>query len=262
MCHRCNRRSRMPSRCSKCSGKRIRSLGIGTQKVADEVTRLLPGVRVERWDADATRSGLNTNEAMNRLKSGETQVLVGTQIVAKGLDVPNVTLVGVVMADVGLYLPDFRSGERAFSLLCQVAGRAGRGKSPGQVIIQTYTPEHYAIEAAAGQDYEAMYQREIEARRQSGNPPFNPLVHFVYQDTSDTACQRQATITARELRRKADAQGLTDMDVIGPAPGFPSRLRGRYRWHLILRGRNPQEFLEGSAFPAGCAVDVDPVHVI
>ena len=175
---------------------------------------------------------------------------------------PNVTVVGVVLADVGLYLPDFRSGERTFSLLCQVAGRAGRGKLPGRVFIQTYTPEYYAIAAAAKQDYGAMFHREIEARYQSGNPPFNQLVHLVYQDVSATACQRQAVGTARELRSRVQAHGLTDVEIIGPAPGVPFRLRGRYRWHLVLRGRNLQEFLESSTFPKGCAVDVDPVHVL
>ena len=262
LCHRCNRRARMPGRCGGCGGGRIRSLGIGTQRVVEEATALLPGVRIERWDADATRSGLSAEDAMSRLQKGEIQVLVGTQLVAKGLDVPNVTLVGVILADVGLYLPDFRSGERAFGLLCQVAGRAGRGASPGKVLIQTYTPDHYAIVAAAEQDYSAMFQREIQFRRQLGNPPFNQLVHLVYQDVNATVCQRQAVATARELRQRAYAQGLTDIEVVGPAPGIPSRLRGRYRWHLILRGRNLQQFLEGSSIPKGSSMDVDPVHVL
>ena len=262
LCHRCNRRARMPGRCGRCGGGRIRSLGIGTQRVVEEATALLPGVRIERWDADATRSGLSAEEAMSRLQKGEIQVLVGTQLVAKGLDVPNVTLVGVILADVGLYLPDFRSGERAFGLLCQVAGRAGRGASPGKVLIQTYTPDHYAIAAAAEQDYSAMFQWEIQFRRQLGDPPFNQLVHLVYQDVNATVCQRQAVATARELRQRAYAQGLTDIEVVGPAPGIPSRLRGRYRWHLILRGRNLQQFLEGSSIPKGSTMDVDPVHVL
>ena len=262
LCHRCNRRARMPGHCSQCGGRRIRSLGIGTQRVVEEATALLPGVRIERWDADATRSGLRAEDAMRRLQEGETQVLVGTQLVAKGLDVPNVTLVGVILADVGLYLPDFRSGERAFGLLCQVAGRAGRGASPGKVLVQTYTPDHYAIAAAAAQDYSAMFQCEVQSRHQLGNPPFNQLVHLVYQDVNAMVCQRQAVATARELRQRVYAQGLTDVEVVGPAPGIPSRLRGRYRWHLILRGRNLQRFLEGCNVPKGSSMDVDPVHVL
>ena len=147
-------------------------------------------------------------------------------------------------------------------LLCQVAGRAGRGSEPGRVIIQTYSPENYAIVAAADQDYVAMYRHEIQGRQQLGNPPFNQLVHLVYQDVNATLCQRQATAMARELRQRVYAQGLTDVDVVGPAPGIPSRLRGRYRWHLVVRGRDLHRFLEDLSFPRGCTVDVDPAHVM
>jgi primosomal protein N' (replication factor Y) len=262
VCHRCNRRTRMPHRCRQCGGSRIRQLGIGTQRVVDEVRELMPGTRVERWDADASRNGPGPEETMSRLATGETQILVGTQMVAKGLDVPNVTLVGVVLADIGLHLPDFRAGERTFGLLCQVAGRSGRGQFPGRVIIQTYTPEHYAILAAANQDYAALYQREIEARRQQGNPPFNRLAHLVCQDLNATVCQRQASATARLLRHKVRSHGLTDVEVIGPAPGIPQRVRGHYRWHILLRGRNLHRFLEGVPIPPICSIDVDPAHVL
>jgi primosomal protein N' (replication factor Y) len=262
LCHRCNRRGRLPGRCHECGSNHIRQLGIGTQRVAQEVAGLLPGVRVERWDSDTSRAGSGPEETMRRLVSGETQVLVGTQVVAKGLDVDNVTLVGVILADIGLHLPDFRSAERSFSLLCQVAGRAGRGMAPGRVFIQTYNPEHYAIAAAAAQDYSALYDREIQARDQLGNPPFNELVHLVFQDVNATACQRQAVDVARLLRQKAYAQGLTDTEVVGPAPGIPSRLRGRYRWHVVLRGPSLHRFLEGTSFPPSSTVDVDPAHVL
>ena len=262
LCHRCNRRSRMPRHCRQCGGGRIRQLGAGTQRVVDEVSALIPGVRVDRWDADASRTGPGPQETMGRLASGETQVLVGTQMVAKGLDVPNVTLVGVILADIGLYLPDFRAGERAFGLLCQVAGRAGRGPAPGRVIIQTYNPDHYVILAAAQQDYLALYQREIKARQQQGNPPFNRLMHLVCRDVNATACQRQASATARLLRERVAAQGLTEVEVIGPAPGIPQRVRGHYRWHVTLRGRNLHRFIEGLQFPSNCTVDVDPAHVL
>ena len=260
-CHRCNRRAGMPKECRECRGSRIRQLGIGTQRVVDEVSQLLPGVRVERWDADVTRSGLTPEEPMGRLARGETQVLVGTQMVAKGLDVPSVTLVGVVLADVGMHLPDFRSGERTFGLLCQVAGRAGRGREPGWVVIQTYNPEHYAVQAAAAQDYLALYQQEIGARREQSNPPFNRLMHLVYQQTNRTACQRHAATLAREFRERRGRGGLSDVEVIGPAPGIPERVRGQYRWHILLRGRNLHRFLEGVTLDNGWSVDVDPVQV-
>ena len=262
LCHRCNRRTRMPSTCPTCRGTHIRQLGVGTQRVVEEVKKLLPQVTVDRLDADATRSGQDMEEIMARLSSGGTQVLVGTQMVAKGLDIPNVTLVGVVLADIGLYLPDFRSGERAFGLLCQVAGRAGRGEDAGRVIVQTYNPDHYAIRAAAAQDYHALYRHEIDARREMESPPFNQLVHLVFQHRNENEVMRQATETGRTIVQSAQAQGLTDIDVVGPAPGIPSRIRGRYRWHLILRGRGLSRFMEGLAFPPGCTVDVDPVHVL
>ncbi|MDP7586941.1 MAG: primosomal protein N', partial [Dehalococcoidia bacterium] len=179
-----------------------------------------------------------------------------------GLDVPNVTLVGVVLADIGMYLPDFRAGERAFGLLCQVAGRAGRGEDIGRVVVQTYNPEHYAIQAAAAQDYHALYEYEFNSRRETGSPPFNELVHLVFQDRNDDQALRLATETGRTLMLRAEAQGLTDIEVIGPGPGIPSRIRGRYRWHLTLRGRRLLRFIEGMEFPPGCTVDVDPVHVL
>ena len=262
ICHTCNRRTRMPSTCPSCGGAHIRQLGAGTQRVVEEVKKLLPNAVVDRLDADVTRSGQDTEETMARLNSGDTQVLVGTQMVAKGLDVPNVTLVGVVLADIGMYLPDFRAGERAFGLLCQVAGRAGRGEAIGQVVVQTYNPEHYAIQAAAAQDYSALYEYEINARRETGSPPFNELVHLVFQDRNDNQALRLARETGRTLTLRAEAQGLTDIEVIGPAPGIPSRIRGRYRWHLTLRGRRLLRFIEGMEFTPGCTVDVDPVHVL
>ena len=265
-CHRCNRKTRFPRHCRSCGGVHIRQLGIGTQKVVDAVSERFPDAVVDRWDADTNRGGTGTEsgagQIMRRLTGGETQVLVGTQMVAKGLDVPNVTLVGVILADVGLFLPDFRAGERNFSLLCQVAGRAGRGASPGKVVIQTYRPDHYAITAAASQDYGLLYRQEMQFRRQMGNPPFNRLVHMVWQDADPAVCQRAALAMARQLRHQASAQGLTDVQIIGPAPGTPSRLRGRHRWHLLVRGRGLHRFLEGVNPGPGCIIDVDPVHVL
>ena len=262
LCHQCNTRSRIPARCRQCGSAHIRHLGTGTQRVVEEVAQLLPGARVDRLDADATRTGNSLDEVMARLVSGETQVLVGTQMVAKGLDLPNVSLVGVVLADTGLFLPDFRASERTFSLLCQVAGRAGRGNVPGRVYVQTYNPEHYAIQAAATQDYGDMYEQELAFRRELGNPPFNELAHLVYQDTDPRSGQRQALAARREMSRRAYSRGLTEVEVLGPAPGIPGRLRGRYRWRLLLRGQGLAEILDGMDFPPGCTVDVDPVHVL
>ena len=278
VCHHCNRRRRLPAACPQCRSRHIRQLGAGTERVVDEVRRLLPGARVERLDADAAQSPESGREpgtetgtgggrpgpapALARLASGETQVLVGTQMVTKGLDVPNLTLVGIVLADIGLYRPDFRAGERAFGLLCQVAGRAGRGPAPGRVIIQTYSPDHYAVRAAAAQDYAALYRTELAARRQLGYPPFNQLAHLVYQHLDPAACQSQAAAAAAELRRRAAAAGRTDIAVSGPAPGIPERLRGRHRWRLLLRGQRLPDFLAGMNFPPSCTIDIDPAHTL
>ena len=260
-CHQCNLSRRPLRRCRDCRGNRIRQLGVGTERVVSEIREMFPGVTVDRLDSDAARSAGAAEEAVGRLASGETQVLVGTQMVAKGLDVPNVTLVGVVLADIGLHVPDFRAGERAFDLLCQVAGRAGRGDAPGRVFVQTYNPDHYAIQAGANQDYLEMYEQEIESRRRLGYPPFNQLAHVVYRNSDGEACQRQAEAIASELKRRAAAQGRTDIEVAGPAPGLPPRLRDRHRWHLLVRGRQLPEFLDAVDFPTGCTVDIDPAHV-
>ena len=261
LCHQCNRSRRSFRECPRCRGRHIRQLGVGTERVVAEVAELLPGARVDRLDSDSARAAGAAEEAVARLASGETQVLVGTQMVAKGLDVPNVAVVGVVLADIGLYLPDFRAGERTFSLLCQVAGRAGRGDSPGRVFFQTYNPDHYAIRAAARQNYLEMYEQEIRSRRHLGNPPFNQLAHLVYQNSDADAARKQSAAIANELKRRAAAQGRTDVQVVGPAPGLPPRLRGRFRWHLLLRGRSLADFLDGVDLPVGCTVDIDPAHV-
>jgi len=172
---------------------------------------------------------------------------------------PQVTLVGVVSADTGLNLPDFRAGERTFQLLSQVAGRAGRGPLGGQAIIQTYSPEHYAIQAAAKHDYTLFYDKEIDYRRQLHNPPFSRLASLIYTHTNDALCQREAERMKRLLIEERDSKGIADLSVIGPAPAFIHRLRGRFRWQLILRGSEPSAFLSPIPIPQGWTVDIDPV---
>ena len=199
---------------------------------------------------------------MRSLETGSTQILVGTQVVAKGLDIPNVTLVGAILADIGLHLPDFRSSERTFDMLCQLAGRAGRGSQRGKVIIQTYSPTKWPIIAAAKQDYAAMFQNEISERESQKNPPFNDLIHLVYRDTNLTTVEQNTHIMLKTLRRRLSEEGRTDIELIGPAPGFPSRIRGKHRWHIILRGRNLHSFVEAIHFPSNWTVDVDPSSVM
>ena len=260
LCHQCNRSRRPLPQCPQCRSHHIRQMALGTERVAAEAAALFPNARIDRLDSDAARSPGAVESAIDRLASGETQILTGTQMIAKGLDIPNVTLTAAVLADIGLHIPDFRSGERVFSLLCQVAGRAGRGHAPGQVFIQTYNPDHYAIRAGARQNYQEMYQPEIQSRRQLGYPPFNQLAHIVYLNPDPQTCQRQTQAIADSLKRQAEAQGRADIQISGPAPGLPPRLRGRHRWRLLIRGRNLPQFLETAQFPPNCTIDLDPIR--
>jgi len=180
-------------------------------------------------------------------------------MITKGLDLPKVTLVGVISADTALNLPDFRAGERTFQLLSQVTGRTGRGTQGGRAIIQTYTPEHYAVQAAARNDYTLFYEREIAYRRQLNNPPFSRLASLVYTHTNDARCQRETERMKRLLIEERDSKGIANLSFIGPAPAFIHRLRGRFRWQLVIRGHNPSEFLSVIPIPQGWTVDIDPV---
>ena len=261
ICHYCNRQRRLPRACPQCRGGRIREMGAGTETITSELQARYPGVTVERWDSDSVRNPQELEAAMERLAGGQAQILVGTQMVARGLDLPNVTLSAVLLADLGLNLPDFRAGERAFALLCQVAGRSGRGREPGRAIIQTYQPDHYAIAAAAEQDYAAFYGIEIAARQLQGNPPFNRLAQIMCADLSVRAAQQTLGELAQSWGEQAAREGRTDIEIIGPTPCLPERVRGRYRWRLLLRGRRIWQFLEGRAVPRNCRIDVDPVRL-
>lgn len=259
VCHQCNYRMPIPQACPRCLSRRIKFLGIGTQRVEQEASYTFPQARLLRWDSDVTRRRYSHQEILGKFRSHEADILIGTQMVAKGLDLPLVTMVGVVSADTGLNLPDFRAGERTFQLLSQVAGRTGRGILGGQVVIQTYSPEHYAIQAAAKHDYALFYEQEIAYRRQLRNPPFTRLAYLTYSHTNDALCQREAERMKRQLVDERDARGIADLSLIGPAPAFIHRLRGRFRWQLILRGSEPSAFLSQIPIPQGWTVDIDPM---
>ena len=262
LCHQCNRRSGMPARCPDCRSPRIRYLGLGTQRVVKELEDLLPGVATLRWDRDVAATDHAHEAVLERFARGEARVLVGTQMVAKGLHVPSVTLVGAVLADIGLHLPDFRAGERVFQLLCQVAGRAGRGVGHGTAIVQTYRPDYYAVVLAAQQDYLAFYRQETDFRRAQRLPPFSRLVRLLVTHTNDGRCQSEAERLGRVLRHQRQIWGLAEVDVLGPAPAYPTRVRGRYRWHILMRGPDPRLLLDKAELPQGWLVDVDPVSVL
>jgi len=187
-------------------------------------------------------------------------VLVGTQMIAKGLHFPAVTLVGVVIADIGLGVPDHRAGERAFQLLFQVAGRAGRGEAAGRAIIQTFQPDNYAIQAAARQDFQAFYRKELANRREQGNPPFSKLVRLVHSHTNQAQCEREAFEIAEAMRLERDVWDFDDIQVLGPTPAYPARVRGHYRWQIFLRGVRPDRLLRKYPVPPNrWTIDVDPV---
>ncbi len=259
VCHQCNYKMPVPQFCPRCLSRRIKFLGIGTQKLEEEASKTFLRAQLLRWDSDTTKRKHSHADILNKFRAHQADILIGTQMITKGLDLPQVTLVGVVSADTSLNLPDFRAGERTFQLLSQVAGRAGRGPLGGQVIIQTYSPEHYAIQAAAKHDYTLFYNKEIAYRRQLHNPPFSRLASLIYTHTNDALCQRETQRMKRLLIIERDAKGIADLSVIGPAPAFIHRLRGRFRWQLILRASNPSDFLSQIPFPHGWTIDIDPV---
>ncbi len=261
LCHYCNRSRRPLRACPQCRGGRIREMGAGTEAVAAELETRYPGVSIARWDSDSLDDPAALEQAMSRLADGQTQILVGTQMVAHGLDVPNVALAAALLADLGLNLPDFRAGERAFALLCQVAGRAGRSGDPARAIIQTYQPDHYAVTAAAAQDYETFYDIEISARRQQGNPPFNRLAQVICTDSSLRTVQQTLKDLSERWQEQAHRMGDASIQIIGPTPCTPERVRGRYRWRLLLRGRRLWQFLAGAPTPPNCRIEIDPARL-
>lgn len=261
LCHYCSYRVRFRAGCVQCGRPAVRPVGAGTQRVVDEVEHLFPGAGVLRWDRDAARTARAHAEVLSRFLQGAERVLVGTQMVAKGLDIPEVTLVGVVSADVGLAIPDFRAGERAFQVLTQVVGRVGRGPLGGRAVIQTFQPDHYAVAAAARQDFESFFAEEIEWRRRYGNPPFTRLVRLAHADSDASQARGAALEFAHRLRQEQLRSGDSRVEIVGPTPSFPLRVRGHFRWHVILKGRDPAALLDRVHPPDGWVVDVDPISL-
>ena len=259
VCHYCNYRVSAERACLLCGGRQVRRVGAGTQAVVEAVRQRLPGIGVVRWDRDAARSLAQHEAILEEFLSGEARVLVGTQMVAKGLDIPSVTLVGIVSADTGLNMPDYRACERTFQVIVQVAGRAGRGFRQGQVIIQTMQPDQYAIVLGANQDYEAFYKAEIGRRSDMGYPPFARLIRLVHAGLKSDSVRREAGDFAARLRQGRDRLGETGTEIIGPTPAFPMRLRGFTRWQIVLKGANPARLLDSIVTPEKWSIDVDPV---
>lgn len=235
VCHYCNFRRAAPTECPKCSGKYIYYVGEGTEQLEEILRKLFPGLRLARIDRDTTARRNVFEKSLFDFSEGHLDTLVGTQMLAKGHDFPNVTLVGVVSVDAGLALPDFRSAERTFQLLTQVAGRAGRGDLAGQVLIQTYHPEHYALQHACAQNFTGFYEEEIRYRQNHAYPPLVSLASLLVRGTD----LNRARETALELRRQLDAANQDrDCRVLGPAPAPLARLKGEHRIQLLLKSRS------------------------
>ncbi len=256
ICHRCNHQDAPPHRCPDCFGQ-LDYFGAGTQRVEEEVRHLYPGATVLRWDQDSVRRQGGYDSMLRRVERREVDVIVGTQMVAKGFDLPGVTTIGVISADTMVHLPDFRGPERTFQLLTQVAGRAGRRGPGSKVVIQTYTPRHYAIQAAVQHDYDAFYAEEIGFREQHQFPPFTRLIRYVVRRDKERQAALEAENIAREVARHARRAGVT-IDILGPTPAFAARVRGQYQWQFVVRTREMDALLDGLPAPPGWVVDVDP----
>ncbi len=231
-CHYCGFAAPVPQTCPECGGIKIRYFSAGTQRVEDEITKLHPGTALIRMDSDTTSSRQAHSHYYRRFREGKASILIGTQMVAKGFDFPSVTLVGVVAADTTLNLPDFRAPERTFQLLTQVAGRTARGKLGGTVIIQTYHPGHYAIQAAAKHDYRSFYNAEIENRRQLAYPPFSDLLRFLFSDKDERKVFEAAGWLTGQLQH-----AIRGVEIFGPAPASLYRIKDQYRVQTIIKGR-------------------------
>jgi len=230
-CHHCSYKMDPPSVCPQCQSSYVKYWGIGTEKVESEVHRLFPSARIARMDTDATHKRGTHEKVLSKFKDGGVDILVGTQMIAKGLDFPKVTLVGVVSADTALNLPDFRSAERTFNLLTQVAGRAGRGDLGGRVIIQTYTPAHYAIQAAKNHDYNTFYSKEISFRKELNLPPFSHMVSLTFRGRKEEKVLKVAESLKKSLGKKDKSKKVK---MLGPAPSPIPRIKGLYRWNVFL----------------------------
>lgn len=268
-CHYCNYIRPVPRVCDACEGEYIHYVGMGTEQLEANLNELFPEMNIARLDRDTTRKRGSLEQILMEFSSGGIDLLVGTQMIAKGHDFPNVTLVGVVSVDVGLALPDFRAAERTFQLLTQVAGRAGRGNQPGRVIIQTYHPEHYSLQCAKEQNYEEFYRREIVFRRTMHYPPFSALINVLIRDKDHDRANETASAFARELRSARDS----GIRVLGPAPAPISRIKNEHRFQVLIKAQSRSRAREALDLamdrvitdghnPRSISVEVDPMNLM
>lgn len=273
ICHYCGYREKVPRYCNNCKSGNIKYIGTGTQKLENEVLRMFPDVRILRMDVDSTRKKGEHYKIIKAFKDREADILLGTQMIAKGLDFPGVTLVGVILADFSLNIPDFRSAERTFQLLTQVSGRAGRGDKKGKVIIQTYSPDHYSIITAKNHYYTPFYQNEIKIREQFGYIPFTQLINIIVTGENDKDAADACNNFYILLMKSIKAAGVKGFEVYGPSPALHSKIKGRYRWQIIIKANNMDiikeeikkirlKVMRKLSKGVNIVVDVDPYNLI
>ena len=269
VCRHCGYERPTPQVCPECGSVYIRYFGLGTEQVEQEVVKAFPEARVKRMDADSTTRKDAHQKILDVFKAGEIDILVGTQMIAKGLDFPNVTLVGVISADTALNLPDFRAGERSFNLLTQVAGRSGRSEAGGDVIIQTYMPEHYSIQAAQGHDYLRFYREEIGYREALLYPPLSHAATILLRGEVEAEVIQTANHLLDQLEVFKDDRFPT-VEIRGPVPAPLAKIRNKFRWHFLLRSEDVEELREliqcavdeTSVTNIDLIVDIDPISVL
>src|SRR5438132_4285106 len=273
VCHHCRHTRRPPATCPACGTGTLEAFGVGTEQIEAALRACYPLAVVDRLDRDAAQRLGAQRRILRDWRAGTTDILVGTQMVSKGHDVPGVTLVAVLLADLSLNVPDFRAAERTFQLLVQVAGRAGRGDTPGRVVVQTFRPEHPSVAAAAHHDYAGFMARELDRRRTLGYPPFARLVNLRLDGQDGAAVERAARELAGRMRRRAPELGLGEESVVGPAPPPLERVRGRWRWQILLRSGDVRALrtlaaaarsaLPGATrAPVRLVIDVDPYSML
>lgn len=265
LCHHCGYERGKPQSCPVCGGRQIREYGLGSERVEKELSALFPHARPLRWDWETTREKHSHEMILTHFAAHRADVLIGTQMLAKGLDLPLVTLVGIVLADVGLYLPDPFAGERVFQVLTQVAGRAGRSERGGKVILQTFDPANQVIQSAARHDVNGFYQYELEQRRRLGYPPFSRLVRLEYRHQDAVVAQEEARKLASKLTELLATEHWKLITVIGPVPSFFAKLGGYYRWQIVLRGPDPVSVLKEDSISRllmNWRVEVDPISLL
>lgn len=261
-CHGCGHRETNPTTCPQCQSRRIKHLGQGTEMIERALQEHFPHARVMRWDQDTAFNHHEHERIYEAFANYEADVLVGTQMIAKGLDLPRVTLVGVISGDTALGLPDFRATETTFQLLTQVAGRAGRSPLGGRVILQTYQPLNYAIQTAAQHDYHSFYKHEIEFRRQLQWPPFTRVARLLFQDKSLDKVESESRRIAELLTQRMRDLNFGSSSLVGPVPCFFAKHDNTYRWHLLLRSSDPSALLQGMDLGDYCTLDIAPLDVL